>query len=62
MWLDGKTGIVTGAGRGIGRAAAQLLAEQGARILAADLDEKSLAETAASIVAAGGKRTRSRAT
>jgi 3-oxoacyl-[acyl-carrier protein] reductase len=55
MWLDGKTAIVTGAGRGIGRAAAQLLAAQGARVLAADLDEKSLAETAATIAAGGGK-------
>jgi 3-oxoacyl-[acyl-carrier protein] reductase len=55
MWLDGKTAIVTGAGRGIGRAASRLLAAQGARVLGCDLDEKSLAETAACITQAHGK-------
>ena len=36
--LDGKAAIVTGSARGIGRATAELLAEQGARILVNDLD------------------------
>jgi 3-oxoacyl-[acyl-carrier protein] reductase len=36
--LDGKAAIVTGSARGIGRATAQLLAEQGARVLINDLD------------------------
>ena len=36
--LDGKAAIVTGSARGIGRATAELLAEQGAQILINDLD------------------------
>ncbi|MEX2195429.1 MAG: SDR family NAD(P)-dependent oxidoreductase [Thermoleophilaceae bacterium] len=36
--LDGKAAIVTGSARGIGRATAELLAEQGAKVLINDLD------------------------
>src|SRR5687768_12159740 len=36
--LDGKAAIVTGSARGIGRATAELLAEQGARVVINDLD------------------------
>ena len=36
--LDGKAAIVTGSARGIGRATAELLSEQGARVLINDLD------------------------
>jgi 3-oxoacyl-[acyl-carrier protein] reductase len=36
--LDGKSAIVTGSARGIGRATAELLAAQGARVLINDLD------------------------
>jgi 3-oxoacyl-[acyl-carrier protein] reductase len=36
--LDGKAAIVTGSARGIGRATAELLAQQGARVLINDLD------------------------
>jgi 3-oxoacyl-[acyl-carrier protein] reductase len=45
--LDGKAAIVTGSARGIGRATAELLAEQGARVLINDLDA-DIAEQAAS--------------
>ena len=36
--LAGKSAIVTGSARGIGRATAELLASQGARVLINDLD------------------------
>ena len=36
--LEGKAAIVTGSARGIGRAAAELLAEHGARVLISDVD------------------------
>jgi 3-oxoacyl-[acyl-carrier protein] reductase len=45
--LDGKAAIVTGSARGIGRATAELLTEQGARVLINDLDA-DVAEQAAS--------------
>ncbi|MEA2376933.1 MAG: 3-oxoacyl-[acyl-carrier protein] reductase [Thermoleophilaceae bacterium] len=45
--LDGKAAIVTGSARGIGRATAELLAAQGARVLINDLDG-DVAEQAAS--------------
>jgi 3-oxoacyl-[acyl-carrier protein] reductase len=45
--LDGKAAIVTGSARGIGRATAELLAEQGARVLINDLDA-DVAEQASS--------------
>jgi 3-oxoacyl-[acyl-carrier protein] reductase len=53
--LEGKVAIVTGAGRGIGQAAAKMLAGEGAKVVSTDLDEKSLAETEGLIVKAGGQ-------
>src|SRR5689334_7220312 len=44
--LDGKAAIVTGSARGIGRATAELLAENGARVVINDLDA-DVAEQAA---------------
>jgi 3-oxoacyl-[acyl-carrier protein] reductase len=47
--LDGKAAIVTGSARGIGRATAELLAANGARVLINDLDEDLAGETATAI-------------
>ena len=55
MSVAGKTAIVTGAGTGIGRATAQLLAERGARVVAAGLQPEALSETVEAITAAGAE-------
>jgi 3-oxoacyl-[acyl-carrier protein] reductase len=47
--LDGKVAIVTGSARGIGRAAARLLSEHGARVLITDLDADVADEAAADL-------------
>jgi NAD(P)-dependent dehydrogenase (short-subunit alcohol dehydrogenase family) len=48
MRLHGKVAIVTGAGRGMGRAFVQRLAQEGARVAALDLHQKDVDETVAS--------------
>ena len=55
MSLAGKSAIVTGAGTGIGRATAQLLAQRGARVVAAGLQPERLRETVDAITSAGGE-------
>ncbi|MGW3910708.1 SDR family NAD(P)-dependent oxidoreductase [Streptomyces sp. NPDC005070] len=52
--LTGRTAFVTGAAGGIGRATAVLLAEAGATVHCADLDEPGLRETAKLIEGQGG--------
>lgn len=42
-----RTAVITGAGRGLGRATAQRLARDGFRVVALDLDGHAVAETAA---------------
>ncbi len=51
--LADKIAIVTGAGRGMGRAIALRLAEEGAHIVAADIDAQTAHDTAASVEALG---------
>ncbi len=55
--LKSKSALVTGAGRGIGRAIAQILANSGASVLLADIDENALAE-AKSVIQAGSTAAR----
>lgn len=47
--LEGKTALVTGAGRGIGRAIAKRLVEAGAKVMVNDLDETMLLESEAEL-------------
>jgi NAD(P)-dependent dehydrogenase (short-subunit alcohol dehydrogenase family) len=53
--LAGKVAIVTGGGRGLGRAYALGLADQGAAVLVNDLDEDAAKAVAGEITAAGGR-------
>lgn len=53
--LNGKTAIVTGAGRGLGREMAIAFAREGARIGILEIDPKSAASTAAEIADLGGE-------
>ncbi len=52
--LAGRVAVVTGGGNGIGRASALRLAADGAKVVIADVQEASAAETARLVQAAGG--------
>ena len=53
--LSGRVAIVTGAGSGIGRASAEVLAGAHATVVCADVDGNRATETAEAITAAGGR-------
>ncbi|AXW86459.1 short-chain dehydrogenase [Lonsdalea britannica] len=53
--FNGKTAVVTGAGAGIGKACAAAIAQEGARVVVADIDGDSAEICAESIRAAGGE-------
>jgi len=53
--VKGKIALVTGAGLGLGRAAAILLAREGARVIVTDVKEAEGAAVADEIVVAGGE-------
>jgi len=55
MMLEGRVALVTGGGRGIGRATAIVFAREGARVVVADVDSSSGEGVAAEIERSGGK-------
>lgn len=55
--LEGKTALVVGAGSGIGRAGAELLAREGASVVCADVNGAGASATVDLIARAGGRAT-----
>ena len=53
--LDGRVAVVTGAGRGLGRAYAEALASAGAAVVVNDVDHDTVEHVASSIRDAGGR-------
>ena len=54
MRLSGKIALVTGAGNGIGAATAERFAQEGATVVATDIDESAAQRTVESITGSGG--------
>src|ERR1700761_6017254 len=52
--LQNHNAVITGAGSGIGRAIAQGYAQEGARVVLLDVNEKAASETAQEVLNAGG--------
>ena len=57
MRLNNKIAIITGAASGIGRATAVRFAQEGAKVIVADINEQGGQETVARVKAAGGEAT-----
>jgi NAD(P)-dependent dehydrogenase (short-subunit alcohol dehydrogenase family) len=55
MSINNRVAIITGAGRGVGRATAQLFAREGARVVLFSRTHAQIEETAADIARAGGQ-------
>ena len=55
--LAGKVAFISGTGRGMGRAAAQIFAAEGAHVFGCDVDAETAAETVELVRAAGGEMT-----
>jgi NAD(P)-dependent dehydrogenase (short-subunit alcohol dehydrogenase family) len=53
--LNGKVALITGAGMGMGREASVLFAEEGARVVVADINAKAAGETVELVKKAGGQ-------
>ena len=53
--LEGRIALVTGAGSGMGRATAYVLADEGVQVALFDLNEAGLGETVDAIKGAGGR-------
>lgn len=53
--LDGKVAIITGAGTGVGRAAMQIFAKEGAKVVGVSRTQSNLDETLAEVKKAGGE-------
>jgi NAD(P)-dependent dehydrogenase (short-subunit alcohol dehydrogenase family) len=53
--LNGKVALITGAGMGMGREAAVLFAEEGAKIVVCDINKQAADETVALVEQAGGQ-------
>ena len=55
--MSGRVALITGAGSGIGRAAAQLFAREGAKVVVVDIDDEAGQRTVALVEESGGEAT-----